>query len=61
MQLKANLFILLAVTAINLAAQTAPVEFGKQVQPILGQQLRYVPQRLGGSGGLATRFGLRAC
>jgi hypothetical protein len=35
MRLKANLFILLAVTAVNLAAQQPAVDFNKQVQPIL--------------------------
>src|ERR1700722_709199 len=35
MRLKANLFILLAITAINVTAQQPAVDFNKQVQPIL--------------------------
>src|ERR1700733_566161 len=35
MRFKAELFILLGFTGIKLAAQPVPVDFGRQVQPIL--------------------------
>ncbi len=52
MRFKANLFILLAVTAINLTAQQAPVEFGKQVQPILDSNCIMCHKGAGAPAGL---------
>src|SRR5579863_10024465 len=52
MPFKAELFILLGFTAVDLAAQQVPVEFGKQVQPIFDSNCIMCHKGAGAPAGL---------